>query len=218
MLEDGSLVMGRLSKADFKTYFYHVPVPPRDGSAITPVPLGIMIDDLMLEGLYTDCDGRLYGMDTGVDDGSAEGNRLLRFTGDFLAGDFSYVVVSDLATATVADIDDMGPAIVNNEIRDQPGLAIDTGQVHAFDFETGSGTMVGTGGTWGIHALGKQLFTDSTARLYVLSSDAQLYEMDPVSYTTSPSLGTGPTPNEGNAGWSGLAGPLTECDSGFVVD
>lgn len=218
MMDDGSLIGGRLSKADYKTYFYYIPNPPRDGSPVTPVDLGIMSDNLMLEGLYTDCDGRLYGMDTGVDDSSAEGNRLIRFTGDFLAGDFTYVVVSDLATASVADIDDMGPAIVNNEIRDQPGLAIDTGSVYSFDFETGSGTMVGSGGTWGIHALGKELFTDDTARLYVLSSDAQLYEMDPVNYTLSGVLGTGPTPGQGNAGWSGLAGPLTECDSGFVVN
>jgi hypothetical protein len=218
MLDDGSLLGGRLSKDDDKTYFYHLPDPPRDGSAVTPVMLGVMPDNLMLEGLYTDCDGRVYGMDTGVDDSSADGNRLLRFTGDVLAGDFSYVVVSDLASASVADIDDMGPAIANNEIRDNPGLAIDTGTIHDFDFETGSGTQVATGGTWGIHALGKELFDDQVARLYVLSSDAELFEVDPVSFDLSPSLGTGPTPTDGAAGWSGLAGPLTECDSGFTVE
>lgn len=218
MLDDGSLVGGRLSSTDNKTYFYHVVDPPRDGSPVAPVALGVMIDDLMLEGLYTDCEGRLYGMDTGVDASSSDGNRLLRFTGDFLAGDFSYAVVSDLSTATVADIDDMGPAIVDNEIHDNPGLAIDTGDVYEFNFETGTGTLAGTGGTWGIHALGKELFTDDVARLYLLSSDAELFEMDPTDYTLSGSLGTGPPTTEGYAGWSGLAGPLTECDSGFVVE
>ncbi len=218
MLDDGSIVGGRLSKADGKTYFYHIPDPPRDGSAVTPVALGIMPDSLKLEGLYTDCDGRLYGMDTGVDDGSAAGNRLLRFTGDFLAGDFSYVVVSDLASATVADIDDMGPAIVANEIVDNPGMAIDSGQVYSFNFETGTGTMVGSGGTWGIHALGKELFSDSKARLYVFSSSAELFEMSPTTYSLSSVLGTGPATTAGAAGWSGLAGPLTDCDSGFTVE
>ncbi len=217
MLDDGSLIGARLSKADSKTYFYYIADPPRDGSAVTPVPLGIMPDGLMLEGLYTDCDGRLYGMDTGVDDSSADGNRLLRFTGDFLAGDFSYIVISDLATADVADIDDMGPGIDNNEITDNPGLAIDTGNVYTFNYETGSGTPAGSGGTWGIHALGKDLFTDQLARLYVLTKDAELYEMDPVSYQLSGVLGTGPATAQGNAGWSGLAGPLTDCDSGFTI-
>jgi hypothetical protein len=219
MLDDGSLLIGRLSRGEpQRTHFWHLADPPRDGGAVSPVSLGLMPDDLMLEGLYTDCDGRVYGMDTGADDSSAAGNRLLRFTGDVRTGDFSYVVVSDLATASVADIDDMGPAIVANEIVDNPGLAIDSGTVHAFDFETGSGTAVGTGGTWGIHALGRELFTDGQARLYLLSSTAELYQMDPVTHVLSPGLGTGPTPGEGAAGWSGLAGPLTACDSGFEID
>ena len=216
MMPDGSLIGGRLSNADNKTYFYHIPEPPRDGSAISIVELGVMIEDLMLEGMYTDCEGRLYGMDTGSDVGSSAGNRLLRFTGDFLASDFSYAVVSDLSTATVADIDDMGPGISNNEISDNPGLAIDSGTVHAFDYETGSGTQVGTGGTWGIHALGGGLFDDGVARLFLLDSTAQLFEMNPTSYTLSPVLGTGPTDVAGLAGHSGLAGPLTNCNSGFT--
>jgi len=217
MMDDGSLIGARLSKADNQTYFYHIVDPPRDGSPVTPVPLGVMPDGIMIEGLYTDCDGRLYAMDTGVDDSSADGNRLLRFTGDVLAGDFTYIVISDLATADVADIDDMGPGIANNEITDNPGLAIDTGTVYNFNYETGSGTMAGTGGTWGIHALGKDLFTDQVARLYVLTKDAELYEMDPTTYQLSGILGTGPTTAQGNAGWSGLAGPLTDCDSGFTI-
>ncbi len=217
MMDDGSLIGARLSQADNQTYFYRIANPPRDGSAVTPVPLGVMPDGIMLEGLYTDCDGRLYGMDTGVNDSSADGNRLIRFTGNVLAGDFSYIVISDLATADVADIDDMGPGIDNNEITDNPGLAIDTGTVYNFNYETGSGTMAGTGGTWGIHALGKDLFTDQVARLYVLTKDAELYEMDPTTYQLSGILGTGPTTAQGNAGWSGLAGPLTDCDSGFTI-
>lgn len=217
MMDDGSLIGARLSQADNQTYFYRIADPPRDGSAVTPVQLGVMPDGIMIEGLYTDCDGRLYGMDTGVDDTSADGNRLIRFTGNFLAGDFSYIVISDLATADVADIDDMGPGIDNNEITDNPGLAIDTGTVYNFNYETGSGTMAGTGGTWGIHALGKDLFTDQVARLYVLTKDAELYEMDPVTYQLSGILGTGPATAQGNAGWSGLAGPLTDCDSGFTI-
>ena len=216
MLDDGSLVGGRLSTADDLTYFYHVAVPPRDGSPVTPTLLGVMPEELMLEGLYTDCDGRLYGMDTGTDNTNSDGNRLLRFTGDFLAGDFAYVVVSDLATADVADIDDMGPGIIDGNISDNPGLAIDTGEVHAFNYQTGSGEKVGSGGTFGIHALGRELFADDTARLYVFDDDANLYEMDPVTFATSSSLGTGPSDVSGPAGHSGLAGPLTNCNTGFV--
>jgi len=216
MMSDGSLIGARLSTADSQTYFYHVPDPPRDGATITVVELGTMSDDLMLEGFYTDCDGHLYAMDTGSDATNADGNRLIRFTGDVVASDFSYVVVSDLATADVADIDDMSPGIDSNEIHDNPGLAIDSGTVHQFDYETGSGTAVGTGGSWGIHALGGKLFTDSVSRLYLLSSDAELFEMDPTTYTVSSVLATGPADVEGTAGHSGLAGPLTDCDTGFT--
>jgi hypothetical protein len=217
MLPDGSLLAGRQDQAADETTLFHIPAPPRDGSPAAATSLGVMPDGINLEGLYTDCDDRLYAMDTGVDVGSSDGNRLLRFTGNPLASDFTFAVVSDLSMATVADIDDMSPAIVNNEIHDNPGLALDSGNLYDFNFETGTGTMAGTGGTWGVHALGKELFTDGTARLYLLSSDAQLYRMDPATHTLSPSLGTGPTPGQGNAGWSGLAGPLTECDSGFVI-
>ncbi|MCP4447743.1 MAG: hypothetical protein GY811_20760 [Myxococcales bacterium] len=221
MLEDGSLLGARLNR-DYtlidRTQLYHIAEPPRDGSSVTPTLLGFMPDSIMLEGLYTDCDGRLYAMDTGVNVGSSVGNRLLRFTGDVLAGDLAFEVVSDLATANVADIDDMGPAIIDNEISDNPGLAIDSGRIYSFDYETGVGTIAGTGGSWGIHALGKELFTDDVARLFVLSSVADLREMDPVSYELFGVLITGPVDVEGNPGWSGLAGPLTECDSGFVID
>jgi hypothetical protein len=215
MLNDGSLLGSRLSKADSKTHFFYIPSPPRDGSDVTPASLGVMPNGIMLEGLYTDCEGRLYGMDTGEDDTNAKGNRLLRFTTDVVRGDFSFVVVSDLATASVADIDDMGPGIENNQITDNPGLAIDTGHIHAFNFETGSGREVAQAGTYGIHALGGPLFKDGRSRLYVLNQAAELFQVDPVSFAPSKVLATGPTPARGVAGWSSLAGPLTSCTSGF---
>lgn len=216
MLADGSLLASRLGQADDRSYFFYIAAPPRDGSEVTPVEVGVMPNGIMVEGLYTDCDGRLYAMDTGVDDSSAEGNRLLRFNGDVTTGDFDFTVVSDLATADVADIDDMGPGIDNNEITDNPGLAIDTGDIHAFNFETGSGTLIAQAGTFGIHALGGPLFNDGRSRLYVLNSDAELFEVDPTDYSTSGVLGTGPTPAEGTPGWSSLAGPLTDCVTGFT--
>jgi hypothetical protein len=216
MLADGSLLGARLSDNDQQTYLFHVPEPPRDGSDVTPVALGIMPDKIMLEGLYTDCDGRIYAMDTGVDASSSTGNRLLRFTGDVLQGDFSFAVVTDLGNADVADIDDMSPGIKNNTITDNPGLGIDSGEIYDFNYDTGTGTKVADGGTWGIHALGGPLFLDGVSRLYVLSQDADLYEIDPQTFTLSASLFTGPTPTKGHAGWSGLAGPLTDCETGFV--
>jgi hypothetical protein len=215
MLADGSLLVSRLSKVDNQTHLFHIAAPPRDGSDVAPADLGVMPEGIKLEGLYTDCEGRVYGMDTGVDDSSAEGNRLLRFTGDVTTGDFEFVVVSDLATADVADIDDMGPGIADNQITDNPGLAIDTGNIHAFDYETGSGTQVAQAGTFGIHALGAPLFDDDRSRLYVLNDAAELFEIDPVDFSSSGVLGTGPTPAQGTPGWSALAGPLTDCETGF---
>lgn len=217
VLADGALFGSRLSKATLTTSFYYIAEPPTDGSEVTPTPLGVMPDGIMIEGLYTDCDGRLYAMDTGSNETNAAGNRLIRFVGDVLSSDFSFDVVTDLSSADVADIDDMGPGIVDNEISDNPGLAIDSGKIHAFDYETGTGTLVGEGGSYGIHALGGALFGDGTSRLYVLSVDAELYEMNPDTFALSDVLTTGPTPPNGHAGWSGLAGPLTDCDSGFVI-
>jgi hypothetical protein len=217
MLDDGSLLGARLSQADDQSHFYYVADPPRDGSDVTVDRLGVMPDGLMIEGLYSDCDGRLYAMDTGEDDTNSNGNRLLRFTGDVLSGDFTFAVVSDLSMAVVADIDDMGPGITGNEITDNPGLAIDTSDIYDFNYETGTGTRVAMGGTWGIHALGGDLFTDGISRLYVLSRDAELFEVEPTTFTLSDVLVTGPTPGEGDAGWTGLAGPLTECETGFTL-
>src|SRR6185436_14694002 len=107
----------------------------------------------------------------------------LRFTGNVTAGDYTFVQVSDLGTADVADIDDMGPGInSDNKIVDNPGLAIDTGNIYAFDFETGKGNKVGQAGTFGIHALGGSLFGDKKSRLYVMNDDAELFELDPKTY------------------------------------
>jgi hypothetical protein len=213
MLDSGTLLGARL--AGTESTFYYITNPPTDGSDVAVIDLGVMPGGIMVEGLYTDCDGRLYAMDTGVDDTSATGNRLLRFTGDVLAGNFEYVVVSNLATAVVADIDDMSPGIMNNQITDNPGYALDTGNLYNFDYETGTGTMIATAGTFGVHALGGVLFDDGRSRLYVLTSDANLHEVDPTTFTVSPSLGQGPAPTQGTRGWSGLAGPLTDCMTGF---
>ncbi|MEM9696100.1 MAG: hypothetical protein AAGA56_26385, partial [Myxococcota bacterium] len=221
MLDDGTLLGSRLAD-DNLSYFYRIDEPPRDGSEATPVPLGVMPDSIRVEGLYTDCAGRVYAMDTGTDNGNADGNRLLRFTGDPKTGDFTYVQVSDLGMADVADIDDMGPAIVNNEIVDNPGLAIDTGTLFDFNYETGTGEQIGSAGTFGIHALGGELFDDGDARLYAFDRDAFLYEVtnfepnDINGIEVSDSLVQGPEPSGGIRGWSGLAGPLTDCESGFT--
>lgn len=216
MLDDGSLVGARLASSDNLTHFYHVKDPPRDGSPAVYADLGVMPDKIMLEGLYTDCEGRLYGMDTGADNGSSTGNRLLRFLGNYLKGDFEYEVVSDLSTAVVADIDDMGPGInASGDITDNPGLAIDTGTIYDFDYVLGTGTNVAQGGTFGIHALGGDLFKDKISRIYLFSREANLLELDPDTYSVSDVLVTGPAAEGSVNGWSGLAGPLTDCESGF---
>jgi hypothetical protein len=220
MLEDGSLLLGYRDPEETLIDFYHIPDPPRDGSPVSLTFLGVMPDSIILEALYTDCDDRVYGMDTGVDHTSAEGNRLLRFTGDILSGDFSYMVISDLETADVADIDDMGPGLDDDgSIRDNPGFANDSGEVHVFDYETGSGTLLGGGEIYGfgVHALGGDLFTDGRPRVYVMSADAEIYEMDPETGGLSEILGTGPDTGTDRDGNSGLAGPLTDCDSSFLI-
>lgn len=219
MLKDGSLLVSRLSRADHQSHFFHIPNPPRDGSDVTPTPLGVMPDGIMIESLYTDCKGRLYAMDTGTDESNANGNRLLRLTGNIVAGDYTFVQVSDLSTSGVPDIDDMGPSINSaNKIVDNPGLAIDTGRIYTFDYETGKGTEVAQAGTFGIYALGGSLFGDSRSRLYVMNEMAEFFELNPTSYASSSVLGKGPKPAQGVAGWSSLAGPLTDCaPSGFVT-
>ena len=211
MLEDGSLLLSRLG---VDTQIIHIPDPPLDESMVAADVLGMMPDGLKIEALYTDCQGLVYLMDTGVHPSTALGNRLLRFTGDFLAGEFDFEVITDLQMAQVADIDDLGPGIdLMGEITDGTGFAIDSGEVYEFDYNTGTGVLLGMGGTWGSHALGGTLFDDDVARLYLLDIDAQLFEADPSDLSLSPVLVTGPAHELHVAGWSGLTGPLTECDS-----
>ncbi|NVB41895.1 hypothetical protein G6O69_28955 [Pseudenhygromyxa sp. WMMC2535] len=209
------LLLTRVSGSSDSTAVHHIHAPPTDGSPVAASYLGDVPDDLLIEALYTDCQGLVYLMDTGPDVTSSEGNRLIRFTGDYLGGDLSYEVITDLENASVADIDDMGPGIdAMGEITDGQGFAIDSGSVYDFDYNTGTGSLLGQAGTYGVHALGGPLFDDLTARLYVLDIDGNLYEADPVSLSLSPVLITGPNPDPvGVAGWSGLAGPLTECET-----
>ena len=169
-----------------------------------------------IEALYTDCEGRVYLMDTGQDVSSAIGNRLLRFNGDYINGDLSYEVITDLQKASVGDIDDMSPGIVNGEINDKLGFAIDSTVLWQIDYTIGTGmNLANTSGTWGVHALGGPLFDDGKPRLYVLSQTAGLFEVNLANYTSSPLLIQGPNLmlQNGFNGWSGLAGPLTECTS-----
>ncbi|MBN2530048.1 MAG: hypothetical protein JXR76_26900 [Deltaproteobacteria bacterium] len=219
MLKNGGLVGARLVKDTQVTELYYIAQPPRNGEQAAYISLGEMIDGIKIEALYTDCDGYLYAMDTGENDSSAAGNRLIRFTGDFLSKDLSYSVVSDWSTGTVADIDDLAPGInAQGEITDNDGFAIDTGDIYAFNYEAGNGVLVGNGGTWGIHALGGALFTDNTARLYIMSSDATLTQIDPVTFAAIGATMRGPEVAQGNAGWSGLAGPLTDCVTQFQIE
>ena len=158
-------------------------------------------------------------MDTGVDVGSADGNPLLRFTGDFLGGDLGYEVITDLATASAPDpddlddLDDMSPDInAMGESSDSPGYAIDASDVCDLDHLTGTGTQLGNDGTcgWIPHV------NDSVARLYVFTDEAELFEANPTTLPLSPLLIQGPAaPNSVNDGWSGLAGPLTQCVTNF---
>ena len=63
--------------------------------------------------------------------------------------------------------------------------------------------------------LGGPLFTDGVSRLYVLSMNAELFAVDSITYAVSGILGSGPAVTTGLPGWTGLAGPLTDCVSGF---
>ena len=220
MLRDGSLVGTRLQVTEvFTTQIYRIPSPPRDGSLALFEQIGIMPDNIALEALYTDCDGRLYAMDTGEHEWTVNGNRPIRFNGDFLAGVFTFDIVSDFSTATMADIDDMAPGIdAEGAVIDNPGFAIDSEVVYIFDFETSMGEQVGEGGDWGIHALGGTLFDDGISRLYLLSQDAELLLMDPSDYSVSEVLIQGPqdVDDPDATGHSGLAGPLTPCETRFV--
>ena len=223
MLEDGSLIGSRESAEG--TQIYHIAEPPT--SENTPAQatfLGMVPNDgngppLRIEALYTDCDGRVYLMDTGEDVGSSEGNRLLRFTGAYLQGDLTFEVITNLQNASVGDIDDMSPGIVDGEVSDSLGFAMDSDVLWQIDYTSGTGQLQAeTDGTWGVHALGGPLFDDMQPRLYILSSGdddtgAELRQVDLDDFSNTDPLIVGPDLDldGGYNGWSGLAGPLTEC-------
>jgi hypothetical protein len=222
MLEDGSLIGSRESAEG--TQIFHVPAPPTtEDTPAQATLLGVLPSDgndpLRIEALYTDCDGRVYLMDTGEDVGSNDGNRLLRFTGAYLQGDLAFEVITDLENASVGDIDDMSPGLVDGEVSDSLGFAMDSSVLWQIDYTTGTGMQLAeTDGTWGIHVLGGPLFDDMQPRLYILSSGgddsgAELMQVDLDGFSSSQPLIVGPDLNlsSGYNGWSGLAGPLTEC-------
>lgn len=214
MLDDGSLLGARGLAG--QTQLYHVPMPPVMATDLEVEVLGDMSDALFIEALYTDCEGRVYLMDTGADSVSSTGNRLIRFTGDYLGGDFGYEVITDLSVAVAADIDDMAPGIdAAGAITDNPGFAIDSGTLYDFDYTTGTGTALGMAGTYGVHALGGALFDDGVSRLYVMTLAAEILEVDPITLAPSPVLATGPMLPGGNPGLAGITGPLTDCETGF---
>jgi hypothetical protein len=211
MLESGGLVLSRESAGG--TEIYYVADPPTVASDIEVEVLGMVPDTLRIEALYTDCEGLVYLMDTGTDVVDTNGNRLLRFSGDYLAGDLSYEVITDLSVDTAPDIDDLGPGIdKDGELTDGRGFAIDSGTVYDFDYTTGTGTSLGSGGDYGVHVLGGPLFDDGQPRLYIFDVTARLFEADPSTLALSDVLTTGPASGGGvAAGLSGITGPLTEC-------
>ncbi len=211
MLESGGLVLSRESAAG--TEIYYIEEPPTVASDIELEVLGMVPDTLRIEALYTDCEGLVYLMDTGTDVVDTNGNRLIRFTEDYLAGDLSYEVITDLSIGNAPDIDDLGPGIdEDGEVTDGQGFAIDSGTVYDFNYTEGNGVSLGTAGTYGVHVLGGPLFDDETARLYIFDVTAQLFEADPGTLALSEVLVTGPGSTGGTAaGLSGITGPLTEC-------
>jgi len=218
VIDGGALLGSRESVQGTQIYYIEKPPITENTPAMAKYLGNIKADKGQspprIEALYTDCDGRVYLMDTGVDVSSAAGNRLLRFTGEYLKGDLSYEVITDLEKASVADIDDMSPGIVNNEVNDKLGFAIDSAVLWRLDYTTGTGmNLANTSGTWGVHALGGPLFKDNQARLYVLNQNAVLFRINLQNYSSSPALITGPNLmlQSGYNGWSGLAGPLTDC-------
>jgi hypothetical protein len=223
MLADGSLLGSR--EAGTGTQIFHIAAPPTtpdtpaDVHVLGVVPPDGRMPPLRIEALYTDCDGRVYLMDTGTDVTNSNGNRLLRFTGDYLAGDLAFTVLTDLESASVGDIDDMSPGVAAGMVQDAVGFAIDSGTLWQIDYTTGTGALLAmTGGMYGVHALGGPLFADATPRLYVLSAGdggvgAALLAIDLDDLTESPPLVVGPELGLMLNGWSGLAGPLTECQT-----
>jgi hypothetical protein len=65
--------------------------------------------------------------------------------------------------------------------------------VYSFNFEIGQGTRINLKiGDWGIHVLGSSLFANKKSRVYVLSRDAELFELNLKDQTASKALITGP--------------------------
>jgi hypothetical protein len=65
--------------------------------------------------------------------------------------------------------------------------------------------------------LGGSLFDDKVSRVYLLSRDAEVFLFDLTTNTASEPLLVGPDIPGSTNGHSGLTGPLTHCESGFVI-
>ncbi len=219
MLQDGSLILGTITGNSwpFVSKLYHIKSPQCNGNTSYAKLLGTMPDQIGIEALYTDASNRIYAMDTGEQVSSREGNRLLRFTGDVLNGDFQFEVITDLSLS-VPDIDGLGPGInkTNGWVVDTPGFAMDTYNVYNVDYVTGTFSYVGSSdGVYAIHAINGSWFSDGKSRLYVISGIPQageklstLYEINPDTGKTLLTLGSGPS-------GTGLTGPLPPGPSDF---
>jgi PKD repeat protein len=228
MLEDGSLLFATQegSSKPFVSRLFHIEVPQSDGSTSYAKFLGIMSDDIGIEGLYTDALNRVYVMDTGSQHSSSSGNRLLRFTGDVTLGDFSYEVVS--ISQSVPDIDGMGPGIdkTTGWVVDTPGFAIDSLDLYKVDYDTGAFSYIAPNvGPYAIHAINGSEFSDGTSRLYTITGYPQtggttstLYEIDPDTGATIRSLGSGPSGIGLTGGFPSGPGDEPDENDELVVD
>ena len=215
-LPGGGLLMSRTTSAT--TLFYIVPEPPRDddGREVSVMALGNILGDLLVEGLFTACDGDVYVFDSGTDtDTTMGGGRVLRFTGQVTLGEYATEVTRDFGDPS-PDYDDLGPAIVDNELVDSPMLAIDTGAVHSVDVAEGTSTVVvpDVRAGLGVHALGRTYFDDDQARLYVLSRIGDVVGVDPET-GASQTLIEWPDRTDEFRAFSGLGGSLTDCTTGL---
>jgi PKD repeat protein len=213
MLEDGSLLFATEtgSTKPFVSRLFHIQDPQCDGTTSYAKFLGIMPDDIGIEALYTDALGRIYIMDTGQQHSSTTGNRLLRFTGDVVMGDFAYEVVGP--SHSVPDMDGLGPGIdkTTGWVVDTPGFGIDSYDFYDVDYETGTYSLIGTTvGPYAIHAINGSFFSDGKSRLYTITGIPQigqtsstLYEIDPDTGATLRNLGSGPS-------GTGLTGSLAK--------
>lgn len=227
MLLDGSLLLARGPQsgpggdyfADSSAIYYANvdALPTTEPGVVEFELLGKLPDNTAVEALHVGCDDSVYLMDSGTNSANIDGNRLLRFTGDYLQGELEYEVITDLGMAEVADIDDMSPGIgLMGEITDSQGFGIDSGTVYDLNYLDGTGVPLGMAGTFGVHALGGPFFDDDLARLYVMDIDAALFELDPLTLESSDALVIGP--DIPGSPWKvnpGLAGPLSACESGF---